>query len=136
MGHDSTAKTQDLLSLKQFKLNAIVEAFKTIEKREFKVMTSELGKGKSAVGQEGRSREGRWYTGRVGGNEMQSQREPIILERVWEREPDLYSHPGTFFYLARYLALEAAISSVKWGYYYLHCRAASWSQSLLLLDTK
>lgn len=36
MGHDSTAKTQDLLSLEQFKLNAIVEAFKTMEKREFK----------------------------------------------------------------------------------------------------
>ena len=50
---------QNLLSLKQFKLTVIVEVFSTVEKKKFKAVTCELGKGKSVRGQEGSSREGR-----------------------------------------------------------------------------
>lgn len=46
MGYYSTVKSQNLLSLKQFKFNVIVEVFCTMEKREFKAMTCEFGKGK------------------------------------------------------------------------------------------
>lgn len=44
MGYYSAVKTQDLLSLVLFKLNVIVEVFNTVETREFKAMTSELGR--------------------------------------------------------------------------------------------
>ena len=37
----------------------IVEVFSTVEKKKFKAVTCELGKGKSVRGQEGSSREGR-----------------------------------------------------------------------------
>lgn len=52
MGHDSTVKSLDLLSLEQFKLNAIVEDFKTMEERQFKDMTF-LGEG-GVYGRSGR----------------------------------------------------------------------------------
>lgn len=52
----------------------IVETFNTAEKREFKAMASELGKGKSLEGQAGLSREGRWQDGRVGGNQVPRER--------------------------------------------------------------
>lgn len=81
MGHDSTVKTRNLLSIEQFKLNVIGDTFETMEEREFKAMTSDLERGTSMGGQ-GRSRKGRWQDRRVGGNEMHTQRDNCIGEDV------------------------------------------------------
>lgn len=45
MKYYSIVEIQDLLQLVLFKLNVIVEVFNTVEKREFKAITSELKRG-------------------------------------------------------------------------------------------